>query len=937
MGRDQRTDRLREKLKRGRAPLLARVHDPRGPAAVRPLGRELGREHALVLDEVLRQAFDEALAISNSNGEGIVLAGVGGYGRRAVALGADLDLRLLTRELGSAERIAEALLYPLWDAGITVGHQVVTVDDLIASARQDLTAATSLLDWRFVAGDRALSDDLLTRARAGIFSMSQLPDFLGRLDGAATARHKRYGGSVYLLEPDVKNGAGALRDVDVAWWAARARWHVGEFAELVRLGVLIPRQLHAVEDARELLWRIRNVLHGRANRRSDRLRFDEQEALAPTLGYLLPSTSEDAEQHVCRDDSSLVVDTPTTEHRDAAAMLEAVERMMSDYYRAARTISRFRDLLLARAMPVLKRRRPSQHDLANGVQLFDGESTLTDLNLLRTDPPVALRVVAAAVASSVPIRGRARNAIIDVCGDTAWSARLREYPESAELFSQLVTSCVATRLKRGTAMRELHDLGLLVAMVPEFAPVVGRVHHDTYHVYTVDVHSVAAVDRLAEIIRGDIVLDEEQGDRWAGSLACRVAADVSRTRVLFFATLLHDVGKAIGRRDHSERGAEVSRDILRRLGFDEQETSAACRLIRHHLTMYLTATRRDLDDPATAKEVAELVGDQEGLASLYLLTVADLSTTSPTSMTSWKARMLDELYIATDRHFREGLRPERAVDEWRSVVVRAACGRGNAARIERFLDIMPSRYALANPPEDVLAHAGVLERFEKGSGHATVACVGAQVDAGAEVDVGVVQLCVVAEDRRGLLADIAAALTASRLVVHAAQIYSGVVGGGSPRNVAVDLFWVERVGGGSVTPIIDRLAEDLEDVLGERLTAQDLAERGGRRRRREREGPRVETKVVVDPRASPNHTVVEVFTRDRPGLLFLLANIIAEQELSISIAKIATEGTRVVDVFYVTDLAGHKLDGGARAAIRDVLVRELEVPRDAPSGSTLRG
>jgi [protein-PII] uridylyltransferase len=188
-------------------------------------------------------------------------------------------------------------------------------------------------------------------------------------------------------------------------------------------------------------------------------------------------------------------------------------------------------------------------------------------------------------------------------------------------------------------------------MVPEFSPVVGRVHHDTYHVYTVDVHSVAAVDRLCEIVRGDIVVDDKQEDRWVGSLACRLASEVERRKVLFFATLLHDVGKAIGRRDHSERGAEMARVIGARLRFTDDEIERVARLVTHHLTMYHMATRRDLDDPATSEELAQVVRDGEGLRDLYLLTVADLSTTSPTSMTSWKARMLDELYVATERLF----------------------------------------------------------------------------------------------------------------------------------------------------------------------------------------------------------------------------------------------------------------------------------------------
>ncbi|MBW2529738.1 MAG: HD domain-containing protein, partial [Deltaproteobacteria bacterium] len=596
------------------APAGDRSQRARGAA----VGLALGRAHAAILDEMLRELF--AAVTTAEQASTVALAGVGGHGRETVALGADLDVRLLAPAIEQAEPVAEALLYPLWDSGLPVGHQVQTVQSLVETARADLATATSLLDWRHVAGDPDLTAELQARARAGPFSPSALPQFLERLDREGSGRQQRFGRSVYLLEPDVKNGPGGLRDVDVARWAAQARWGVRRLDGLLRLGVLVPRELSAVEQARELLWRIRNVLHGRAGRRSDRLGFDAQEEVARTLGY-------------------------------AGPLRDAVGRFMSDYYRAARVLSRFRESMLVRATPNLARRRPRLRRIGDSLQLFGGVVT-TDPERLREQPEHALRLLAAAVEHDVPLSPHARDVINRLADDAGWCAQLRASEAASRLFVELVSCRSRTALHAGSAVRELHELGLLLAMIPEFSPVVGRVHHDTYHVFTVDVHSVAAVDRLGEILRGDVMVDEEQLPRWEGSLVLRLAAEVTRSEVLFFATLLHDVGKAIGRADHSERGAEMARGVLERLGFAPPDVEDACRLIANHLVMYRVATRRDLDDPAAITELVRQVGGREALRHLYLLTVADISTTSPTSMTAWKARMLDELYLAAEQRLR---------------------------------------------------------------------------------------------------------------------------------------------------------------------------------------------------------------------------------------------------------------------------------------------
>ncbi len=490
--------------------------------------------------------------------------------------------------------------------------------------------------------------------------------------------------------------------------------------------------------------------------------------------------------------------------------------------------------------------------------------------------------------------------------DPAWCEQLRKSPEAVRRFVHLVSTCQETPLLRGSVMRELHDTGLLLAMIPEFSPVVGRVHHDTYHVYTVDVHSVAAVDRLATLARGEL----------AGEfpLASRLAAEITRPEMLFFATLLHDVGKAIGGSDHSKRGAEMAREILARLGFSPEDVHEAAHLIQKHLLMYHVATRRDLDDPATVAELCREVHGRESLRDLYLLTVADLSTTSPTSMTSWKARMLDELYLAADAALggakADDTRKVRALGdvERAAMAIPAEGPEDLAARrafLADFIDSMPERYLLANPPAAIAAHAELSRHH--GDRVVSVAMVPSRHPEAAEI-------CVVAADRPGLLAAITAGIAASRLEVHAAQIHSRAVEGREGLQ-AVDLFWVRDRGEGveGVARALPKLVRDIHAVLASEVSPLELARRRGGGVRHERGSPRVRLQVSVDDRASPRHTVIEVVARDRPGLLFALSDALYRLGLSIAVAKINTEGARVADVFYVSEANGGKVLPGKRS------------------------
>jgi [protein-PII] uridylyltransferase len=350
--------------------------------------------------------------------------------------------------------------------------------------------------------------------------------------------------------------------------------------ELAAHEVIPVRAAHEVELASDFLWAVRNQLHELAGRRSDRLTFGEQESVARALGYA-------ASANVPLDASSL--------ERDGAM----VESFMSDYYRHARVITRVSEQLLGRAKRRSEAPSNAVEALGDGLILCEGGVAFADASQLREDPALALRIYMTALKREQPVLARSRDAILEATTQPAFVEALRASPEASKLFRKLAASARKAPFRSGSTLSELHEVGLLLAMIPEFAPVVGRVHHDIYHVYTVDVHSVAAVDRLHALARGELAAE--------CPLGCRLAAEIARPQMLALATLLHDVGKAIGGHNHAQRGAEMARPILTRLGFNADDVDDACHLILKHLALYVVAARRDLSDPATIEEFASEV------------------------------------------------------------------------------------------------------------------------------------------------------------------------------------------------------------------------------------------------------------------------------------------------------------------------------------------
>jgi [protein-PII] uridylyltransferase len=777
-----------------------------------------------------------------------------------LGLNSDVDVVFLCDDSDDpfVAALAEGLLYPLWDLGVDIGHAVRSIDEMLTLAREDIRTTTTLIDFRRVAGSGALLDELERGAREQVFE-PHLVDFLGALEQDTGTRHRRFGGSLYLLEPDVKQGRGGLRDLDVAEWAARARWGARDEQDYVRTGALLAREVRELEDAREMLWSVRNLLHLRAGRQQDRLTFGDQEDIAQELGFV-----------------------------DGVTL--GVEQFMQAYYRHARIVALTAERMLERARPRDRTRATTFRKLAHGIILADGTITLENPQRLEADPALAFRFYRQALRHQKRPNYSALDAIARIAPDKRWRLRLQSSEEATQLFLELLNNVDESSFRSASTIAELHEVGLVSAMIPEFEPLVGRVYHDVFHVYTADIHAIKALEHLQELTRGDAQ---------RRSLSARLAVEAPRRLPLFLAVLLHSLGRTRGR-NQEEAGGRFAESVALRLGLTALDSQHVGWLVREQRSLYRWATQRDIHDPQGLNEIVKLVETPERLRDLFLCTVAIISTVNPKAMTSWKARGLEDLYLATLAQLESGSVPAQTENRVLEVKLQAVVGfAGDAGQedLQSFIDEMPDRYFLANPVDVVRRHARISR--DRLDGLATV-----RVGPGPSEDVE--EVVVVSDDRSGLLADLTAVFAAHDLSILTAQLYTRRRKSGDE---VFDVFWVKI---GDNTPLPARLAEALREDIVHRLTnrvsAQDLIARQSTPPPWSiRPGPDVATHISVDNNASARYTVVDVFTRDRAGLLHEIARTLHELDLTIALSKVNTEGQSVADVFYVSDEDGKKI------------------------------
>jgi [protein-PII] uridylyltransferase len=824
-------------------------------------GAAVVRAYTAAVDHLVASLFQRAVQEAQERfgrlDQRCTLVAQGGYGRGELNPYSDLDLLFLYpyKTDPFVEYVAERILYALWDARLTVGHALRNVRECVRLANQDFKVKTALLDARQICGDDELYREFAYRFEREVLSRNAERFFRDTL-AEIEARHHRYGDSVYLLEPQVKEGQGGLRELHAALWMAKVKFKTNRLGELVQKGVLSEREAEEIEAARDFLFRVRNSLHFLARQHQDQLTFEFQEEIAPLLGF-----------------------------RDSAN-LKGVEHMMRQYYLAATTLERFLAEMIERCTAprrsVFSFGWNRARRLRPGVAIVQGLLHVTDPGILVEDPVNLLRVFLDAQRHGVEIIHASRRLLRRHAHLLDEEVRVR--PDAVGVFKEILRG-------RNVAhtLRAMHEAGVLGAFLPEFGALTCMVLHDAYHIYTVDEHSLRAVQELEWLRAGKY--------QEMVPLLTHVMRDVDRHDLLLLGMLLHDIGKGRGG-GHSERGAAMCAAIAERLQLNADEAEQVRFLVAHHLNMSHLAQRRDIHDPRLILDFAARVGTLDNLKRLYLLTFADMRAVGPQIWNSWHDMLLAELYLRTAEAFeREELIEQDYQERAARIRARVAASAKVAAEIrDRFLAEMPERYFLSTTEETILRHLELFARYQKDD----VIC---------EVrhfrERAFSEWTVLTRDRRGLFSRVTGVLLAQGMNILTANIHTGASG------VSLDVF---RISHGEQPEVAmrperwQRAEEQLRKVLAGELDVEELVERArpalsaGRRYK-----PKVPTHIDVDNEVSAHYTVLDVYTHDRVGLLFTITNTLFHLGLSIHIAKITTNVDQVLDVFYVTDERGRKI------------------------------
>ncbi len=838
-----------------------------------------------LVDGVVTALFEHAGA---TLGEADVLsiAATGGYGRGTLAPFSDVDLLFLTSSAPAPHtfQVVEYILYFLWDLGLKVGHATRSVEECLAAAERDMTIRTALLDARLLAGNTALFDHFRERFTEACHDAGAA-DFILEKQRERDARHRRFGDSPFVVEPNIKEGRGGLRDLQTLYWIARYVYGtctMGELAEAA--GVLSPREARHGRRSWEFLWTVRFHLHYVAGRAEERLTFDLQPVVGARMGY--------------------------TRH----GRQDGVERFMRHYFLTARDVVRLTHVLepavLREAMgPPARAQETDRALIAAGFILADGKLLPVPGRDFDAEPIQMLRILKVARDRALELHALALRSMIQ---NERAAVNLRGDKRAAELFIDLLVGRDGENHRPDGAkwLAVLNESGFLGRFLSDWARIVGQMQFDTYHVFTVDEHTIAAVRVLNAIERGELAE--------IAPIASGIVDQIQSRRALYLAMLLHDIAKGRGG-DHSAIGADIALQVGADLGLPAEETETVSWLVLHHLLLSETAFKRDIDDPKTILDLADTIQSPERLRLLLVLTVADMRAVSAKVWNGWKATLLRELYARVAEVLEGALATtERDVRVTRAKsAVTALLNDWPPQDQEHFMALGYPGYWLAFDPETHARHARLIRDAERRKAPLTVDTKPLPARA-------VTEVTVYTADHAGLFSQISGALAVAGASIVDARIHTLTNG------MALDTFWIQDAAGGACDAPhrLARIAVLIEQVLSGRLKLASEIQKAqkillGQRMRVIHVPPR----VVIDNHASHTYTVIEVNGRDRPGLLHDVTAAISEQGLQIGSAHVTTYGVRAVDVFYVKDVFGLKIENERKLrAIRQALLRALANP-----------
>ena len=787
--------------------------------------------------------------------EKLSIISVGGYGRREMAPFSDVDLLFLTpyKMAPWSENVIETVLYLLWDLKLKVGHSSRSIKDCLRLGSEDYTIRTAMLEHRFVCGDINLASQLNDKLWKNLFS-GTAKDFISAKLKERENRHEKHG-QRYMVEPNVKEGKGGLRDLQSLYWIAKYVYQTQNISDLVDLNVFRSDEYLQFEQAEEFLWAVRCQMHHLADRAIEQLSFDLQVEVASAMGY-----------HDSRDQ-------------------RAVEIFMQDYFRHATRVGDLTRIFLtsleavhAKDEPLLERIFKRKPKIDNDYIVIHNRLAIKSEKEFLTNPINLLKLFSEALRTGLLIHP---NAMRLVSANLAMvNNEFRASTEAQQIFLELL-------LKHGNperALRRMNELGFLAKFIPEFEPIVAMMQFNMYHSYTVDEHTIQCLKTLAQIEKSELV--EEL------PIASSILKDGVNRKVIYIALLLHDIGK--GRSDdHSILGAKIAKQVSPRLGLNKQETETVEWLVRYHLLMSDMAQKRDISDPRTVRDFAKAVQSVKRLNLLTVLTVCDIRSVGPDTWNNWKATLIRQLYAETKAILEQGAealnRENRMTEakkalreklsEWDNKDIKIETGRHYPPYWQGFQ--VDAQFAFAK----LLRNLGADE---------------IKIELTPDTDRDATRICFALSDHPGIFSRLAGALALVGANVVDARSYT------SKDGFATAAFWIQDGDGSPYNQArFSRLRRMIEKTLsGEVITREAIKERDKFKKREK--AFKVPTSITFDNEGSEIYTIIEVDTRDRPGLLFDLTRTLANMNVYIASAVIATYGEQVVDSFYVKDMFGLK-------------------------------
>lgn len=883
-GNDHRTEN--EMMAQGATHFSRQLQTQRDQLITRLLAGDTGnflKANAGILDDYFRQSFEASMIgpkldiIRNP----YAMIALGGYGRSEQSVFSDVDLLILFKKSVPREtdKLIQEVIYPLWDIGLEVGYATRSLKECLELARSDYEVLTSLLDARFICGMSVLYSQLAEQIRKKILHRRS-GDIVRWLIETNRERHRRLGDSSYLLEPNLKEGRGGLRDYHTMMWIAKIKTNLRQPRDLEYQGILSHEEYRNFKSALDFVWHVRNRLHYLTGRKSDQLYFENQIRLAESMDF-----------------------DPDNGQQPVEVFLGKLHGQME--------FIKEQHLMFLYEQGYVRRRRFRRFAKGGfgeeGLQVVKDRLAFTSPEAILKSPLLLVKIFEESAKLKIPLGAEAKRLIREF--DYLYDEQFAVSEAVTRAFEKVLITAAPTF----NVLNEMLKTGFLTRLLPEFKSIVDRIQYDEYHLYPVDRHSLRAVKLLKQFG----TKEDTSGDPLSGALY----KSLTNRKPVLWATLLHDIGKGTPGGDHSAGGAGIAAEILARKGYKPAFIETVTFLVRHHLLLVKTATRRDINDEETAITCARQIEDARKLKMLYLLSVADCMATGPKAWTSWTASLLRDLFLKVlnviDKGELASGEAVRTVQSKKEYLLKAGTGEEERKVLESLFDFMSPRYLLYAPAEDIEKHVNLYRQL----GNSEFVW---RIQPEPESDIREVTIC--AKDRPGLVSKIAGVFTLNGIDILETQVFTW------RNHIALDIFRVKA----PLDKIFEaerweRAAANLDDAISGKL---DLAAALKRKLSRTRSAkPPVfgkPNRVVVDNESSSFFTIVEVFTYDFTGLLFSVTDALLRCRLDLWVAKIATYVDQVVDVFYVRDFDGQKLDtpeqvAEIRAAIEKVLPG---MPRD---------